>query len=224
MWGPLVFVNLDLDAPPLAEYLEGVPDDTAWADLDEFRCQVTATTVVDCNWKVVADGFSETYHVQGIHAELLGSIDDVNARTLWGLQAVSYQDYGVPSPGSAVTSPTRWCGTRSCRRRATGWVLWPPSRGRLPPCRPACRCVTPSPAASGPTRPGTAPTSRGSTPTGSCGLSQYNLFPNVTVLLWADMFNLLIARPGPTPGQAELVAYLLHRAPSPMRRARSPAT
>ena len=36
-WGPMVFVNLALDAPPLAEYLEGVPADAAWADLDEFR-------------------------------------------------------------------------------------------------------------------------------------------------------------------------------------------
>ena len=43
-WGPLVFVNLDPGdtVEPLADYLEGVPADTAWARLDEFRCQVTA--------------------------------------------------------------------------------------------------------------------------------------------------------------------------------------
>src|SRR5205085_9768165 len=46
-------------------------------------------------------------------------------------------------------------------------------------------------------------------------LSQYNLFPNVTVLLWGEMLNLLVARPGPAPDKAELVSYLLHRAPSP---------
>ena len=28
-WGPLVFVNLDLDAEPLSEFLEGIPEDTA---------------------------------------------------------------------------------------------------------------------------------------------------------------------------------------------------
>ena len=95
----LVFVNLDTDAAPLAAYLEGVPGDAAWADLDAFRCSVTTRTTVSCNWKVVADGFSETYHVQGIHREMLGSIDDIHAtQHLWGLHGVSYQDYGVPSP------------------------------------------------------------------------------------------------------------------------------
>src|SRR3954451_7989097 len=37
-WGPLVFVNIDPEAAPLEQYLEGVPDDTAWARLHEFRC------------------------------------------------------------------------------------------------------------------------------------------------------------------------------------------
>ena len=122
-WGPIVFVNLDPDAMPLAEYLEGVPDDIAWADLDEFRCAVIVTrTMVDCNWKVVADGFSETYHVQGIHPEMLGSMDDINTpQRLWEHHGVSYQQYGVPSPRLAATSATRSCGTRSSRPRAGAW-------------------------------------------------------------------------------------------------------
>src|SRR5207342_2349377 len=55
-WGPLVFVNLDLDAQPLHEYLEGVVDDSAWANLDQFRCAYTTLSTVQSNWKVVADG------------------------------------------------------------------------------------------------------------------------------------------------------------------------
>src|SRR5207253_9640774 len=91
-WGPFVFVNVDPAAPPLAEFLEGVPDDSAWARLEEFRCQVMAVTPVESNWKVVAEGLSETYHIQGIHPELLGSLDDVNApQRVWGRHAVSYQ-------------------------------------------------------------------------------------------------------------------------------------
>ena len=113
-WGRLVFVNLDPDAVPLDEFLEGVPADAAWARLDEFRCVATTRTPVPCNWKVVADGFSETYHVQGLHREMLGSIDDVHApQRFWDRHGVSYQRYGVPSPGSAATSTTRRCGTRS---------------------------------------------------------------------------------------------------------------
>src|SRR5256885_4306681 len=34
-WGPLVFVNLALDAEPLAAFLEEVPDDCAWARRSE---------------------------------------------------------------------------------------------------------------------------------------------------------------------------------------------
>ena len=42
-------------------------------------------------------------------------------------------------------------------------------------------------------------------------LAQYNLFPNATVLLWGEMVNVLIARPGPTPDEAELSTFLLSR-------------
>ena len=34
-------------------------------------------------------------------------------------------------------------------------------------------------------------------------LSQYNLFPNTTVLVSADLFTVMTARPGPSPDEAE---------------------
>jgi phenylpropionate dioxygenase-like ring-hydroxylating dioxygenase large terminal subunit len=78
-WGELVFVNLDLDAEPLADFLEGVPGDVAWARPDEYRTQAVMRLPLDCNWKVLIEAFSETYHVQGIHREMLPSTDDVNS-------------------------------------------------------------------------------------------------------------------------------------------------
>ena len=99
VWARLVFVNLDLDAEPLQDWLEGVADDIAWANLDEFRGAYSTVTPVNCNWKAVNDGFSETYHVQGIHREMLASIDDVDApQRIWDRHSASYQRYGVPSP------------------------------------------------------------------------------------------------------------------------------
>ena len=98
-WGRLVFVNLDNDAMSLEEYLEGVPADVAWIDPDAYRCTRMVTTTVPSNWKVLSEGFSETYHIQGLHQELLGCIDDINAgQFLWERHGVSKQRYGVPSP------------------------------------------------------------------------------------------------------------------------------
>ena len=72
-------MNLDPDAEPLADYLEGVPDDIAWAGLDDFRCTSFVEVPVDANWKTAVDGFSETYHLQGLHREMLPVVDDVDA-------------------------------------------------------------------------------------------------------------------------------------------------
>ena len=53
----------------------------------------------DCNWKTLIEGFSETYHVQGIHREMLGMADDVNGpQVIWHRHGRLVQSYGLPSP------------------------------------------------------------------------------------------------------------------------------
>jgi nitrite reductase/ring-hydroxylating ferredoxin subunit len=214
-FGPLVFVNFDPDAVPLVEWLEGIPDDSAWVGLEEFRCVVTATTAVPCNWKVVADGFSETYHVQGIHQEILGSIDDVHApQWIWGRHGVSYQPYGVPSPrlGRDVEPATVWASFQAVMGDRTG-----PGRGdeEMPPLPEGgtvqdliAERIKATQAAAG------VDVERFTTE-GILRLAQYNLFPNATLLVWADMVNLLVARPGPNADTAELVSCVFARRPDP---------
>ncbi|MDT5344494.1 MAG: choline monooxygenase, partial [Mycobacterium sp.] len=98
-WERLVFVNLDLDAAPLVDYLEAAPEDIAWLGLGDFRCYATMTVDVAANWKTIADGFSETYHIQTLHPELHRCMDDVYApQVIWGHTGKSEQLYGVPSP------------------------------------------------------------------------------------------------------------------------------
>ena len=98
-WGPLVFVNLRLDAEPLADFLGAVPDDCAWARVDEFRCTAAVSIPAPCNWKTLIDGFSETYHVQGIHREMLAMCDDVNGpQRVWDRHGKLRQSYGLASP------------------------------------------------------------------------------------------------------------------------------
>ena len=211
-WGPLVFVNFDPDAMPLAEFLEGVPDDAEWARLDELRCEVTTRTSVRANWKVVADGFSETYHIQGLHREMLASIDDVHApQRLWSRHGVSYQRYGVPSPraGRDVDDRTIW----------DSFVLT--QGGRLGPEYVAGSPMPPVP--EGQTirdvmaqllrdrQAAVGADMRDLDTEQIMGLSQYNLFPNATVLVWGEMVNVILSRPGPTPDEAEMVTFLLMR-------------
>ena len=99
VWEGLVFVNLDINAMPLMEYLEAMPDDIAWCNLSDFRCYATLTVDVDANWKTIADGFSETYHIQTLHPELLRCVDDIHApQQIWGHTGKSDQPYGVQSP------------------------------------------------------------------------------------------------------------------------------
>jgi choline monooxygenase len=217
-WGPLVFVNVDADAEPLGDFLDGVPDDAAWARLDEFRCVVTTSTPVAANWKVVADGFSETYHIQGLHREMLGSIDDVHAHQhLWDRHGVSYQRYGVPSPrlGRSVADEVVW----------DSFMLT--QGGRMGPDFVAGTPMPPVP--EGATiRDVMADILRrhqaqfGADMSGFdteqvMNLAQYNLFPNATVLVWGEMINVILSRPGPTPDHAELHTYLLlrHHADAP---------
>ncbi len=222
-WARLVFVNLDLDAEPLYDWLEGVADDIAWAGLDEFRGAYSTVTPVNCNWKVVADGFSETYHVQGLHREMLASIDDVNApQRIWDRHSASYQDYGVPSPrlGREVDDQDVW----------DAFVIT--QGGRMGPDYKD-RCPTPDVPDGLTLRDVIAQKIRdhqatlgvdlsGYDTAQITSLSQYNLFPSTTVLVSADLFTVMTARPGPSPDEAELAIIQLDRAPSAGAPASSP--
>jgi len=222
-WARLVFVNLDLDAGPLDEWLEDVPGDIAWANLEEFRGAYSTVTPVNCNWKVVADGFSETYHVQGLHREMLASIDDVNApQRIWDRHSASYQNYGVPSPrlGRDVDDQDVW----------DAFIIT--QGGRMGPAYKD-PCPTPDVPDGLTLRDVIAQKIRdhqatlgvdlsGYDTARITSLSQYNLFPNTTVLVSADLFTVMTARPGPSPDEAELVIIQLDRTPSAGAPASSP--
>lgn len=211
-WGPLVFVCVDFDAPPLAEYLEGVPGDCSWARIDEFECSMTTRTPVSCNWKIVSEGFSESYHVQGIHPELLASVDDVNApQHIWDHHGVSYQLYGVPSPRiSRQVSP---------REVWESFVRTQPLRLGLTTGRPIAIPEGYDECSGGEVIAGEI---RRHHLDRGCDLSdfsdsqimttsQYNLFPNTSALISADDLMVLTARPGAHVGDAELMSWHFSR-------------
>jgi phenylpropionate dioxygenase-like ring-hydroxylating dioxygenase large terminal subunit len=214
-WERLVFINLDVDAGALSDYLEAVPQDIAWCRLGDFRCYATITVEVDANWKTIADGFSETYHIQTLHPELHRCMDDVHApQVIWGHTGKSEQVYGVPSPQikGAVTD-------------ADVWDAYVATQGAL------MGVAEDTPFPSDQQRPGQSVSDviaertkafaagRGVDLSWASSdevmrLHQYNVFPNMSLLTNADHMTVLASRPGPDPDKGELVMILWTRMPS----------
>lgn len=75
-FGGFIFLNPDPDAAPLAEFIgDEVATMLAPYHLDEMVTVMDVTEAIDCNWKVVMDAFSEGYHIDGIHPQLLRVIN-----------------------------------------------------------------------------------------------------------------------------------------------------
>jgi phenylpropionate dioxygenase-like ring-hydroxylating dioxygenase large terminal subunit len=68
-WGPFVFVNPDPDAPPLADFLEDLPERIAVAgiDVDELRFVTRTESEYAANWKICIENFLECYHCPVAH-------------------------------------------------------------------------------------------------------------------------------------------------------------
>ena len=77
-WGGFVFVNMDLDAEPLLDFLDPLPTLLAPYRFDELRFRTYRSTIIDANWKAVVDAFNESYHVQGLHEQILPWTDDTS--------------------------------------------------------------------------------------------------------------------------------------------------
>lgn len=220
-WAGMVFVNLDPDAMPLMEYLEAVPDDIAWCNLQDFRCYATLTVEVEANWKTVADGYSETYHIQTLHPELLRCVDDVHApQQLWGHTGKSDQPYGVPSPrfDGALRDDEVWDAYVQTQGALMGAVEGTPFPvdERLPgqTVQDLIAHRTRAFAANRGVDLSWADTDR------MTRLHQYNVFPNMTFLANADHLTVMCSRPGADPDHAELVMFLTTRMPPDADRTR----
>ena len=63
-----VFVNRDLDAPPLRDWLGPVVDMLEPFQGERLREVYRESRIVPCNWKVTAEAFLEVYHFRHIHS------------------------------------------------------------------------------------------------------------------------------------------------------------
>lgn len=89
-WGPLLFANLDLKAPPLKEFLEGIPERTAALQPEAMQFVMRKSWMVECNWKVYVDNYLEGYHLPMVHPGLMRELDydayRVEPHRYWSLQ------------------------------------------------------------------------------------------------------------------------------------------
>jgi choline monooxygenase len=208
-WERLVFVNLDVNAAPLADFLEAVPTDIAWLGLGDFRCYGTMTIEVDANWKTIADGYGETYHIQTLHPELHRCMDDVYApQVIWGHTGKSEQLYGVPSPHlkHMPTDAEVWDAYVCTQGALMGVAEGTPFPGGQPVIDVIAEHIKAFAAGRG------VDLSWASTDQ-MMRLHQYNIFPNLTLLANADHLTVMAARPGPDPDHGEFVMILWTRMP-----------
>jgi choline monooxygenase len=74
-WRGLVFVNLDGDAPPLAEALGEFAAECDGFPMEELVFTSEVSHELAANWKTYADNYMEGYHIPFVHPRLNREID-----------------------------------------------------------------------------------------------------------------------------------------------------
>lgn len=77
-WGSFVWFCLDPNGPPLLEFLDPIPRHLDPYNFHRMAQTRDVTVEWDCNWKTSVDAFNESYHVQGIHPQLLWYLHDLD--------------------------------------------------------------------------------------------------------------------------------------------------
>ena len=77
-WNGFVWFSLNRDVEPLAEFLDPMPRHLDPYNFHKMALTRDITVEWDCNWKTSVDAFNESYHVQGIHPQLLYYLHDLD--------------------------------------------------------------------------------------------------------------------------------------------------
>jgi phenylpropionate dioxygenase-like ring-hydroxylating dioxygenase large terminal subunit len=98
-WGGFVFINPDLDAPPLAEHLGEMVEHFAPWRFEARYVEAHVAKRCAANWKVVQEAFMESFHVAATHPQQLVRIGDTNSQyDCFGNVNRSIHPSGVASP------------------------------------------------------------------------------------------------------------------------------
>jgi phenylpropionate dioxygenase-like ring-hydroxylating dioxygenase large terminal subunit len=101
-WGGWVFVNMDLDAEPLLDFLAPVPEYLNFLKFEEWRYRWYRTVILPCNWKTALEGFNEAYHIAATHPQILNYNDDYTVAKTFGRHGMYAYPVGT-LPGAPAT-------------------------------------------------------------------------------------------------------------------------
>ena len=80
-WQGIVFVNLDGEAPSLADYVKPLAERWAAYDTEALPVFTTEERSIPANWKIVMEGLLEVYHEHFIHKSLTYRLGDGGEKT-----------------------------------------------------------------------------------------------------------------------------------------------
>ena len=116
-WECFVFVNLDDDASPLADFLGGLVKRVAPLGIDKLHYFDRRTYNIQCNWKVFVDNFLDGgYHVPHLHKGL-NSVLDYKQYTIENEDRYCLQS-------SPMVASTDDADTGATRKGDRAWYFW----------------------------------------------------------------------------------------------------
>src|ERR1700730_232716 len=116
-WEQFVFVNLDMCAAPLAEYLGGLVKRVAPLGLNKLHYYASQTYNIHCNWKVFVDNYLDGgYHVPHLHKGLNSVLD-------YKQYTIEIEDRYCLQSSPMVTSDEH-AATGATRKGDRAWYFW----------------------------------------------------------------------------------------------------
>ena len=99
-WAGFVFINSDPEAESLQDFLgeEILRHFERW-DLENRYIQAHVSKIVNCNWKIANEAFSEGFHVNATHPQGMTYTGDPQSQVdIWGNTARNISPKGIPCP------------------------------------------------------------------------------------------------------------------------------
>lgn len=194
VWGGFVWFTMDRNAAPLSEWLGAAGVQLEQWQMDKMTRVMALKSDVPCNWKIIRDNFNESYHLPTLHPQIAGSIDDALEGTIFEMNPEGHNCMVMRGLKPSGRYPTADILEMPLAQALDYWELDPRDfEGRARKAREAILAQK--------RKLGAA---KGYAHYAAMGDSEiidyhhYTLFPNITLTMWPDGFQLLRSEPHPT--------------------------